>query len=102
MSDERDWYAMNGPVEAVSDMAMVLSLISTHERRSPNQVLRDAIAAYQGPPPERAILTDLIAEQRELHHRMGFVCSLCVTEWPCQCVESLNRAEARLREVSDE
>ena len=27
---------------------------------------------------------------------MGFACSLCVTEWPCQCTESLDRAEARL------
>lgn len=46
-----------------------------------------------------AILLDLIAEQRELHHRMGFACSLCVTEWPCQCVESLDCAEARLWEI---
>lgn len=62
----------------------------------------EAINPRPIPPPERAILTDLIAEQRELHHRMGFACSLCVTEWPCQCVESLDRAEARLREVQGE
>lgn len=48
----------------------------------------------------RSTLADLIAEQRELHHRMGFACSLCVTEWPCQCTESLDRAEERLREVT--
>lgn len=47
------------------------------------------------------ILTDLIAEQRELHHRFDDHCSLCNTgEWPCQCVQSLDRAEQRLREVS--
>lgn len=51
--------------------------------------------------PAERVLRGLIEEQRELHHRMGFACSLCVTEWPCQCVESLDRAESRLEGLND-
>lgn len=73
---------------------------------------RDYVREYvrnwrKGNPQSRyrktvAILTDLIEEQRELHHRFGDFCSLCTGEWPCQCVQSLDRAEGRLREVSGE
>ena len=93
------------------------------------------------PPPERAILTDLIAELRDVHsafkvcnecpdwgddcgdHDRMTVCRACCTEgdgWHtmhcadthpgtgsrltdhCPTVASLDRAEERLREVSDE
>lgn len=57
--------------------------------------------------PERAILTDLIAELRVFHQREGLLdyCRLCsddewVARWPCDSAKALDRAEARLREVS--
>lgn len=80
---------------AVADMALVLSLIATNEGRTPNEVLRSAIAAYQGPPPERAILADLITELRETAAvKPGATGRLLM--------EMVGSAEARLREVGDE
>ena len=85
---------------AVADMALVLSLIATNEGRTPNEVLRSAIAAYQGPPPERAILLALIAELRDVHQMDNFDCWECEDSWPCDTARITDRAEARLREVT--
>lgn len=60
-------------------------------------------------PPEREILQDLIAELRVFHHREGLLdyCQLCsddewVAKWPCDNAKALDRAEARLREATNE
>lgn len=59
------------------------------------------VAPHGGKKSEAlTILTDLIEEQRELHHRLDFECSLCDEAWPCQCVESLDRAASRLQGLS--
>ena len=51
------------------------------------------------PPPERAILTDLIAELRGEHWRdsAGY-CAVCENKTCCVSTV-LNRAEARLKEL---
>lgn len=63
------------------------------------------------PPPERAILSDLIAELRATHKQGNWCetdcCSSCTHceccgGWPCGEIEAADRAEARLREVGDD
>lgn len=58
----------------------------------------------------RQILRDLIAELREIHNPLdrgdGFVhCRYCgplTLRWPCETSRELDRAEARLREVTSD
>lgn len=88
-----DWGTAMGTAYCAPCLAILVSL-----ERGEQPTVDDPLDA----PPERAILQDLIEEQRELHHRMGGFCSLCSKEWPCQCVQSLERAETKLRVVLDD
>jgi len=63
------------------------------------------------PPPERAILLDLIAELRDEHWTKVWAvppatgdnwCQGCGEYQPCPSLQIADRAEVRLREVSDE
>lgn len=49
------------------------------------------------PAPERVILTDLIAELREVHVAGGQDCDMCRDGWPCWDETAVQRAEARLQ-----
>lgn len=56
------------------------------------------------PPPERAILTDLIADLRRVHRPASTVrehtwCVHCEWPYPCQAVEAADRAQERLQEL---
>lgn len=99
----------------VSDMAFVLSLMASHEGRTPNEVLRSAVTEYAGrdeAPRLRAILSVLIAGLQEdaFGHRedsdrtLITVCAACERRWPCifaEHGEMANLAEARLRELDE-
>lgn len=53
---------------------------------------------FEWPPAlERVILTDLIAELREVHVAGGQGCAMCRDGWPCWDETAVQRAEARLR-----
>ncbi len=70
----------------------------------------EALHPKPTPPPERAILTDLIAELRSEHYPhectdpedFPCCCQNCRERWPCSVEAAARSAEARLREVTDE
>ena len=58
---------------------------------------RELAGHESSPAPERVILTDLIAELREVHRAGGQGCDMCRDGWPCWDETAVQRAEARLR-----
>lgn len=69
------------------------------------QGVTELIRMANEPPPERAILTDLIGKVRREHvgHdyalQDGKFCMRCQVDWPCPTFNMADRAEARLKEI---